>query len=452
MRNTKADVQSSGKRPKFSTRTSIVSENRMREMEAYESNPIPHSDYRIILEDMVHMSIRRHERPFPLLKLQNELLLDLVQAEDTVSNYKKKLKQLQEENAPNDDIEFVKSELYKYKRLKYALRDVGDGIAWRFLNFERSVLSHLGNYPRKQHINRDGTAQELHEFADVINRYNNVAVLTDITHIFKMGDILAKSGEDSFEIVEVKSSKTKGRRLTRQKNNLIETLSFLNDGEKVSDGDIIRVLNLPLEPQSYMNAFEKLLIEAEKNCFLTEKIGEHLVLQITDFYGAKSDSSPDASFEELNKIIGTWRDSGDFVMKFSSVDRFSHVQNFAPFSVFPIHHKFRVRLMTGAILIQTYLNVSKVLKYLSERGWSVVKSPEYFLGNEHDYKANDIPIAALKKGPLTIHLPMPWVGRLAHEYLSIKTLGNMLDLVLKMGDDSANAIFFNLEGEANQWD
>ena len=82
--------------------------------------------------------------------------------------------------ATENDIKHVRSELNKYKRLKYALRDVGDGIAWRFLEFDRCVLSQMGIHPRKQHINKEGVGQELYELGAIVNRNDKVAVLNDI--------------------------------------------------------------------------------------------------------------------------------------------------------------------------------------------------------------------------------------------------------------------------------
>ena len=40
-----------------------------------------------------------------------------------------KLKELKDQNAPQEDIEYVEKELEKYRNLKTAVRDIGDGIA-----------------------------------------------------------------------------------------------------------------------------------------------------------------------------------------------------------------------------------------------------------------------------------------------------------------------------------
>lgn len=437
---------------RFQSRRSIVSEGRLREMQAFGGNPIPHSDHHLMLEDFVSMSIRRQCRPLPMFKLQGQILMDLVDAENSVAEYKKKLIELEQDNASQEDIQFVQSELYKYRRLRYALRDIGDGIAWRLLESDRCALSQMAIRARKPHINKGGLEQELIELGDVINRTNEVAVLNDLTNILKKGDVTAKLADGSFEFVEVKSSNTKSSRLVRQKQDLEETISFLNDGEKKEGTELIRISILQVTPRSYLRNFERLLVRAETECLITEKIGEHLLLHLTDFLAARDEIDPSISFGERDAIIGQWQANSDMVLEFNTIDRYTHVQNFAPYSIFPIAHRLRVKLMTGALLVGTSLNASAVLRYLNRRGWAVVKGPEEFAKDFELDELTEVPFAALKKGPLTVHLPLPILGRLAHEYLSIVTLGDIFDAILKIGPTSADGIFPGLSGEALQWD
>lgn len=439
-------------KPKFQVRRSVVTDNRLRELQNFGGQTIPHSDYHLILEDMVYMSIRRHGRPLPMLKLQGEILKDLVDYENSVSIYKKKLEELKRSNAPEEEIKYVESEWYKYRRLKYALRDIGDGIAWRFLGFDRFILSQIGKRPRKPHINIQGTEKELYELAETMNKHDEVALLNDLTNILKKGDITAKRPDGTFELIEVKSSTTKNCRVVRQKRDLEETVSFINDGEMMKDSELFRALTLPIDPRSYFEHFEKFLVRAEKVCALTERIGDHLVLQISDFTASKLLDDPEPVFKKHFEIVDSWRKSGDFILNTSSVDRYSHVQNYAPFSIFPIEHRFRVKLMTGAIHVNTSINVSSVLRYLAKRGWTVIKEPKDFRKEVEENELTEIAAGVLKKGPLTLELPMPIVGRLAHEFLSVATLGDMLDSILEAGQSTVNAVFTNFEGEAGQWD
>lgn len=254
----------------------------------------------------------------------------------------------------------------------------------------------------------------------------------------------------------MKSSTAKNKRLTRQKNNLEQTVAFINDGEKMRDGELLKTTNLPIEPQSYMRNVERLLLRATKECILTEKIGDHLILHILDLKAMNPQIDPEPAFAKLKTEIQKWDERGDFILTMESGDRRGYVQNFAPFSVFPLPHNMRAKLMTGALMITAHVNLDEVLRYLSNRGWSVVKGPNELsaeaaeIGEDND--DGEVFAAVLKKGALTVGLPMPIVGRLGHEFLSVKTLGEALDALYSMGPNSADALFLNLDGEASQWD
>lgn len=426
----------------------------MRERDTFGGNPIPHEDYHIILEDMINMSIRRAKRPYPMLRIQGEILTELISAEETASQYKELLTELESKKALAEDIAYVKAEWSKYRRLKYALRDIGDGIAWRLLGFDRFSLSQLASNSRKPSINKEGTVAELHELGDVINKNNRVAVLNDLTNFLKKGDITAELKDGSIELVEVKSSNVKNKRLTRQRNNLEQTISFLNEGEKARGEDLLQTTNLKISPQNYMRNIEIFLRRTKTEYTLVEKIGEHLIIHVTDFTSKGSDGKSKIVFKKLEIALNKWIEKGDDIWKMESGDRRGNVQNFAPFSIFPLPHEMRSKLMTGAMIISAYLNISAVLRYLSQRGWSILKTPKELseeIGKSEDGEENEI-VAVLKKGQLTVHLPAPIIGRLGHEFLSIKSLSDILDALFTMEPKSADALFLSLDGEASQWE
>ncbi len=438
--------------PRFQQRKAVLTEEKLNELKEFGGSLIPHSDYHLILEDMIYMSIRRQDHAYPLFRLQGEILMELAESEKAVSTYKKKLSELTENGTPVEDIKFVKSEMLKYRNLKNALRDIGDGMAWRLLGFDRCVLVHLGiPTSHKPHLSNDGLRSELTELGDIINRNSKVALLNALTHILKRGDITAKLKDDTFELVEVKSSNVKHKRLTRQKNKLKETITFFNEGEKTKDDEVHHILSLPIKPLSYMDFFEQLLIRAEKECTLAEKIENHLAIHITDFLADKM-VDPKPSLETLDQILTPWKDKDDLVFSFFSFDRYTHVQNFVPFSIFPIQHKFRAKLMTGSLLVQTRLNISEVLRYIETKGWKVVKGPFELFEESKKEPTKEFSIALLKKGPVTIALPMPIIGRVAEELLSIETICEMLDSIFKNNQTNINTAFYNFEFESKQWD
>jgi hypothetical protein len=132
-------------------------------------------------------------------------------------------------------------------------------------------------------------------------------------------------------------------------------------------------------------------------------------------------------------VIEAWEAAGDIVFDLASMDRYANVQNSAPFSVYPLPARQRVKLMTAALWLSSSVNISAVLRYLESRGWKLLKGPEEHAESVDPEKPHEVPIATLKKGALTTDLPMPWIGRVANEFLSPKTLADMLDALLAAG-------------------
>ena len=79
-----------------------------------------------------------------------------------------------------------------HEAIRRCIREIGDGIAWRLFGYDRAVLTELAHRPSGKSINIDGLAPELAEFLDVFHSREGVAILTDLTHFLKLGDLIIK--------------------------------------------------------------------------------------------------------------------------------------------------------------------------------------------------------------------------------------------------------------------
>ena len=64
------------------------------------------------------------------------------------------------------------------------------------------------------------TINNLHKFADLFLKKDSIAIYNDITNFLRVGDITQIKKDGSIEIVEVKASKQRGSRITRQKQRI----------------------------------------------------------------------------------------------------------------------------------------------------------------------------------------------------------------------------------------
>lgn len=438
---------------RFRARRGVVDEHRIRELKAAGGRAIPPDDFLLLLEDHLAMSIRRTDRPFPMFKLQGNMLGDLIDAEKAVAAYKAQVAELEAAKAAEDEVDIARREWRMHQHVRTAIRDVGDGMAWRLLSFDRFALAQLALRPRKQHINLEGLGAELYELGEAFNAYGRVAILNDLTHYLKKGDITARVDDTNFEFIEVKSSNTKSSKIIRQRADLLETVQFLNERGKTVEGEALKALSVAVKPRSYMHVVDRALSRAEQTGFASERIGDHLAIFVLDWdAGARHGIDISAALKPHGQIVDGWAGKGDLVLDLTNVDRYAHVQNVAPFSIYPLPHRHRVKLATAAFWVISTLNISAVLRYLSKRGWETIKEPRELVESIDCEKSVEVPVALLRKRPLTIGLPMTLVGRLANEFLALPTLADVLDAVVAAGRHAADGLFINLADEATLWD
>lgn len=417
----------------------------------------------MVLEDYLHISLLRRHTPLPLFKLQIHLVQDLVLAEKAIADYKQKREERCakiSEGAPDKEklegeVRSIDRELHFWEAECRAIRDIADGIAWRLFDYDRAILCELANRPASKHISLEGIEAELHEFGQVFNSREGIAVLNDLTHFLKLGDVTIRKDTGTFELVEVKRGHRTSGRIRRQKQDMRRTAAFLNTGEREGEEGRIVISDLGVKPETFHPNIRRIITNAEEKGAAIERIGEHLIVECTDFTRAA-----DIGVERMRAILDPaggwvedWAQKGELVMDFLSQDKYLDVRNYSPFSIFPFPELVRVKLMTGGLFLIAYLNISAVVRYFEQRGWKVVKKPEEHMEEiEKRGAVKDIGLATLRKGPLTTEIPWPWFGRLGFEFLRPRTLVDALEAILAAGEPEAPMSFVNLSGEAEIWD
>jgi hypothetical protein len=185
---------------------------------------------------------------------------------------------------------------------------------------------------------------------------------------------------------------------------------------------------------------------------VVESIGDHIVVECTDF---QSDAV--ANVDKMKEILAqaqerveAWRGRGDIVVENWSQERYLNVANFAPFSIFPLPDIARVKLSTGALWLVGHVNLSAVLRYMEARGWTIMRGPDQ--AKDDEGVQGEMHLGTVRKGPLTVELPGPWIGRLGYEFLKPRTIVAALEALLEAGPPAGSMMVVNLAGEAEVWD
>ncbi len=416
----------------------------------------------MILEDYLRVSLLRRSNPLPLAKLQIHLLQDLVGAEKAVQEYKKDHQPPPASPQSNpassvagEDAAAPDVEAHPAKMICNALRDIADGIAWRVFEYDRSILHEFARRPSAKHINIGGLDAEIGEFRNAIMSLGAIAILNDLTHYLKLGDITVRTPEGDFEILEVKKGRKTSGRITRQRQELHRTVEFFNRGERSDEAGRVVIQMLDVTPETYTGIVRRLTGRAEADGAAVEQVGSHLIVEGIDLPRAV-----EVGEGTIARVVGparerieSWRRRGDFVLDCWSLDQYLHVQNYAPFSVFPVAESVRVKMMTGTLWVMAFVNICEVLRYFEQRGWKVVKRPEE-RSEEAEKHAKGMfeACVTVQKGPLSVDVPWTWMGRLGFEFLRPRSLVEALEAGLSAGPPGAERTITGFRGEGAIWD
>ena len=240
-----------------------------------------------------------------------------------------------------------------------------------------------------------------------------------------------------------------------------EVVAFLNEGERENEGRRQAIQTIDASPGHLQTQFRRLFQAASQKGTAVELIGEHLALCAFDDLAALPGTSTDRRDAEwkqlttqLQRRLGSWRDAGDFVLPFDSLNRSLVPPNYlAPYSIFPIPTSASVRLASGAMRFIPVVNVSAVLRYFAEHGWLVVKTPwEHADEFEQDETLVEPLLATLRKGRFWTKLSSPVVARLGFEGLRLGSLLKLCEGLAALDESGTMEVFPVFRDEAAVWD
>jgi hypothetical protein len=401
------------------------------------------SEYPDILEDYLSISRKRKGNKLALSKLQLHMLEDIVVQEKSIKSYKEKL--AAETNLPDRAAEFIRSQITLHGLIANAIRQIGDGIAWRAFDYDRFTTRILCSHPVKQTILAEGTVAELGHWAAINDSANRRAIFNAVTNSIAIGDVTAIHDNGDVELIEVKSGNAKSRRLIRQKQILRDAAGVLTSGSGVVEGKSVISGVLPLTPKNHMGGLRDLLAEAGAKGWSAALLAPHCYVECADFSRLQDVSEIGAKKKEVLSGGEGWGD--ELVISASSMDIIQFVPNAAPLTVFPLDDRTCVDLAIGAKAFTTYINLLEVLRVFYAAGWTVDHA-----GKDAMAATQNEASFILRKEGFVCHLPPADVARLAYELVSPETLVEECELLRKMGPSIGERYgVWTCEGEASQW-
>lgn len=390
------------------------------------------------------MSRRRRNNAVVLARLQLWLLGEIFSDENSVKGLKAVAEQkglrLDGEEASTIEGEAAKlrnaigNGLQFHRTRANCVRQIGDGIAWRAFGYDRAVMRLLSQRATKQHMSAEGTVHELQEWARTFDGNEGIAILNAVTNVLAVGDITVAKQDGSGEIIEVKSSKGKSRRVTRQKQKMREVVKLLNFGRGEIEAKELTILRFDTSPENDLKALLDLLDRASNEGWSAARINDCCYVECINMAALKSSKDIIANFEASRAAeTTTFLTDGDYVSELTSLDILAFTPNCMPFSIFPFPPKRCIELMTGIASFKSFFNVSAFFRALQRSGWTFNRGPDQIAAESGGFATPVDTVGEVEKDGLRITIPPGYITKMKIEMLRPSVIIRELDEVRKLG-------------------
>ena len=390
-----------------------------------------------ILEDFLFISRRRAKNRTAMFQLQLNMLHQIHVQDQLIRAYKA------HKEAPSANLAWLDSQIFMHRLIANALRIIGDGVAWRAFDFDKSIPRVLSENPVKNVILTDGLITELNTWSASFSQEKAFAIMNCLTNCLAMGDVTIVDENLSIEVVEVKAGNTKSRRKIRQKARLKDAVQLLNGFGTVEDRTV-RIRTLPITPKNNLSVLEALLESAAMHGSASAFVNDFLFIDCVDFLV----QSGEGMVSEMNRSKSALADWDDSTVHLSSRDVITFTPNAAPFSIFPFSDRTCVDLMIGRKVFTTHLNLNRLTAAISQRGWIVTERVDTTMAH-NDEKS----ILTLKKGGFYFDVPPGSMMAIMIELLSLDTLLEQCEVIRSLGPQEIDSEYVLpvFDGEYVQW-
>jgi hypothetical protein len=295
------------------------------------------------------------DEPQKLLELQGDLAERLLGLEAAQRRQKSIAK---DKDLGPAELEEVTLRLAVARRLAHVIREIADGIAWRFFYYDRAGLYQLARKPQVGHLDEASINNEMAN-AEAHAATGALVLLNDLTNFVKFGDITRRT-DDGFKFIEVKGGKGSAGsgHTTKQLQKLKEMADFINAGSRQIPTGTERLHRLRTVPRTHLATVEALINEARRTGTANARLSESLAVVVRYLahpaMGSLRRLPDDNPFSQSRKWL-----AGNSL---SGFDYFT--PNRAPYTVFPWSDADCADLLAGTIWIVSYLSWGKSSAFL----------------------------------------------------------------------------------------
>ncbi|HUD81435.1 MAG TPA: hypothetical protein VMR08_02285 [Patescibacteria group bacterium] len=331
------------------------------------------------MERLIRLSRQQKYQTSPMehLGLQLAILQTLEQMDGAVSEGKALAKK--------ENSESIALRQRQNKYLARAYREIGDGIAWRTLDYSRFRMRILSQGRSAGHTdNKAGRKAETDLAMACISNGNRV-IINDATTSVRIGDLIGVIPDGKFILTEVKKGKKEPRPitvtsimrklkanqpLTKQEGRLLQAQYHIDSNTFPVGADDIPVTYLEHDTQNFLAETQNILRQAARKGIYGKFVAPYMYVEAIDL--------PKLGTLDYKKLLSQPKVS-DFepIAMFTSYDRVAlnyhneAVRNSPPYTVFPFTPNTVAKLITGEFELRAVLYREPLVEKFRELGWEL---------------------------------------------------------------------------------
>ncbi len=329
------------------------------------------SDFKAVAEDYLRIARKRFNVSLlSIINLQWHILADMIFAEKTIQG----LKEQKQAAKPEEDTELIDREIFIYELFRNKLKDIGDVLAWKLFDYNRSIIYMLSDHEESGYIQKEGLSGELLTFLMKYHNDGELPIINCITNCLRYGDIVSKTEQGIFNIIEVKSGvRCAKKRGQKQLKAIDDVIFFLNESYKEESGRKWLILPLDYYPRNYFKQLTDCIATANNKGYAFKKLNEYSYTTVMNFDKIDNEDIFDKLEDLHRKMSEGWN---GFILGFSNYDRFDFSPIIMPYSIFPFSEKTCIDLMFGSLSVTTYINFDLLAANFAKSGLNVLKTPK----------------------------------------------------------------------------
>lgn len=261
-------------------------------------------------------------------------------------------------------------------RVRNIIKDIADGLAWRLLGFNRPLMRILSQNqsPGFLKMNESGEVKKALEHV----QEGKIILINDITNILRIGDLIEvkenykphileikKSGNKELDADKLRMKLQKGGDLENQAKRMLEVDDSIIRNEILigENAAKIGILDIPI------NTYHKEVLNILENCEINGR-AESFVDKFLFVRAIKLNWIGEINNLQLPfNFLKSWTEFSSFNCLYKTNGE--HFRNKIPYANFPFPNEIVIQLLSGEIILESYINLNYLMRYFEKKGWQV---------------------------------------------------------------------------------